>query len=77
MWQEKSNKLYRKFKFADFVEAMAFMVKLGIHAEKMNHHPTFKNTYDTVEVWLTTHDAGNTITEKDKKLAKKIDSLMN
>ena len=77
MWIEKSGKLYKKFEFKDFIEAMAFMVQVGMCAEKMGHHPTLKNTYSKVEVWLTTHDAGNTITDKDKKLAKKIDTLTN
>ena len=76
MWTEKSNKLYRKFKLKDFVEAMGFMVQVGICAEKQGHHPTIKNTYNTVEIWLTTHDEGNTITAKDKKLAKAIDALI-
>ncbi len=75
MWTEKMNKLYKEFEFKDFVEAMAFMVQVGMHAEKMNHHPTFKNTYNKVEIWLTTHDEGNKVTDKDKKLAKKIDTL--
>ena len=44
-------------------------------AEKADHHPTWKNTYNKVEIWLTTHDAGDTITVKDKKLAKQIDEL--
>ena len=75
MWQEKKNALYRKFTFKDFSEAFAFMTRVALAAEKMNHHPTWKNTYNTVEIWLSTHDAGDTITEKDNKLAKKIDGL--
>jgi len=75
MWTEKSSKLYKKFEFKDFIEALAFIVKVGICAEKMGHHPTLKNTYNKVEIWLTTHDAGNKVTDKDRKLAKKIDAL--
>ena len=76
MWQEKREKLYRKFTFKDFSEAFSFMARVALAAEKMDHHPTWKNTYNTVEIWLSTHDAGNKITDKDKKLAKKIDSLI-
>lgn len=76
MWKEQKDKLYKKFDFADFSEAFAFMMQVALAAEKMNHHPTWKNTYNKVEIWLNTHDAGDTITEKDHKLAKKIDDLI-
>jgi 4a-hydroxytetrahydrobiopterin dehydratase len=76
MWNEENNKLYRKLKFKDFSEAFAFMTRVALAAEKMDHHPEWKNVYDTVEIWLSTHDAGDIVTEKDKKLAKKIDSLL-
>jgi 4a-hydroxytetrahydrobiopterin dehydratase len=75
MWQEENNKLYKKFKFKDFSEAFGFMVRVAIEVEKMNHHPEWKNIYNTVEIWLSTHDAGDIVTEKDKKLAAKIDEL--
>ena len=51
------------------------MTKVAILAEKDNHHPTWSNTWNTVEVWLSTHDAGNIVTEKDLALAKAIDAL--
>ena len=76
MWKEADNKLYRKFEFADFSEAFAFMTKVALAAEKMNHHPLWTNVYNTVEIWLSTHDAGDIVTEKDKKLAEKIDKLV-
>jgi 4a-hydroxytetrahydrobiopterin dehydratase len=69
MWKEENNKLYRKFQFKDFSEAFAFMTRVALAAEKMDHHPEWKNVYNTVEVWLSTHDAGDIVTEKDKKLA--------
>ena len=75
MWKEKSGKLYRKYEFKTFVEAFSFMTGVAILAEKADHHPTWKNTYNKVEIWLSTHDADDTITEKDKKLAKQIDEL--
>ncbi len=74
-WEEKNNKLYRKFSFKDFSEALAFICRVGLLAEQQNHHPTITNTYNTVELWLSTHDAGDVVTEKDKKLAEAIDKL--
>jgi 4a-hydroxytetrahydrobiopterin dehydratase len=76
MWKEQDNSLYRKFKFADFSEAFAFMSRVALAAEKMDHHPTWTNVYNVVEIWLNTHDAGNTVTEKDRKLAKTIDGII-
>ncbi len=76
MWQEEKNKLYRKFEFKNFSEAFAFMMRVALVAEKMDHHPEWKNVYNTVEVWLSSHDAGNIVTEKDHKLAKKIDDIL-
>ena len=75
MWKEQDNKLYRKFTFKDFSQAFAFMTRVALLAEKADHHPTWTNTYNTVEVWLSTHDAGNVVTEKDKTLAEKIDQI--
>ena len=75
MWQEKDNKLYNKYQFKDFSEAFAFMTRVALEAEKMNHHPEWKNVYNTDEFWLSTHDAGDIVTEKDRKLASRIDSL--
>ena len=76
MWQEENNTLNKKFDFKDFSEAFAFMTRVAMAAEKMDHHPTWKNTYNKVEIWLSTHDAGDIITDKDKKLAKNIDALL-
>jgi 4a-hydroxytetrahydrobiopterin dehydratase len=74
-WTEKNNKLYRKFEFKDFKEAFAFMSLVAVEADKMDHHPEWKNIYNTVEIWLSTHDAGDIVTDKDRKLAKTIDDL--
>lgn len=76
MWKEENNELKRKFEFKNFVEAFGFMTKVAILAEKANHHPWWSNVYNEVEIKLTTHDSGNTITEKDRKLAKQIDELI-
>ena len=76
MWEEIDNELVRKFEFKNFVEAFGFITKIAILAEKANHHPWWSNVYNQVEIRLTTHDAGNTITEQDRNLANKIDSLL-
>ncbi len=76
MWQEENNSLYRKYTFKNFSEAFAFMTRVALAAEKMDHHPKWTNVWNTVELWLSTHDAGNTVTEKDRALAKKIDGLV-
>lgn len=76
MWKEENNCLYRKFVFADFVEAFSFMTKVAMIAEKNNHHPRWSNVYNIVEVWLNTHDAGDMVTDKDWGLAGEIDKLL-
>ena len=75
MWKEKKNSLYRKFQFKNFSEAFAFMTRVALEAEKMDHHPLWTNVYNTVEIWLSTHSEGDVITAKDRQLAKKIDQL--
>jgi 4a-hydroxytetrahydrobiopterin dehydratase len=77
MWQEEDNKLKKSFTFSNFVEAFAFMTKVALVAEKMNHHPWWSNVYNQVNIELNTHDAGNIVTDKDRKLAKAIDELFN
>lgn len=76
MWEEKNNTLYKKFQFSNFSEAFAFMTRVAMEAEKMDHHPLWTNVWNTVEIWLSTHDAGNIVTDKDRKLAAKIDLLL-
>ena len=76
MWEEKNNTLYRKFEFRNFSEAFAFMTRVALEAEKMDHHPDWSNVYNKVEISLSTHSAGDIVTEKDRKLAKKIDALI-
>jgi 4a-hydroxytetrahydrobiopterin dehydratase len=74
-WEEKNDALYCRAQFKDFSAAFAFMTQVAMIAEKMNHHPTWKNTWNTVEIWLNTHDAGNVVTEKDRKMAAAIDKI--
>lgn len=75
MWKEDNNTLYKKFEFRDFSEAFAFMTRVAIEAEKQHHHPLWTNVYNRVEIWLSTHEAGNIVTEKDWALAGAIDAL--
>ena len=75
-WTAKDNTLYRKLEFKDFSQAFAFMVRVAIEAERMDHHPLWTNVYNKVELWLNTHDAGDVVTDKDAKLAEKINSLL-
>jgi 4a-hydroxytetrahydrobiopterin dehydratase len=75
MWKEENNRLKKSFQFKNFVEAFAFMTKVAFVAEKMNHHPFWTNVYNTVSFELSTHDAGDIVTEKDHRLAKAIDEL--
>lgn len=76
MWTEKDNSLYNRFEFKNFNEAFAFMTRVALIAEKMDHHPKWTNVYNTLEIWLSSHDAGDIVTERDRKLAKKIDELL-
>ena len=75
MWEEIDNKLCKTFEFKDFSEAFAFMTRVAFLAEAHGHHPNWSNVYNRVTIELTTHDAGNIVTEKDKKLASAIDAL--
>jgi 4a-hydroxytetrahydrobiopterin dehydratase len=75
MWTEINNSLQAEFKFKDFSQAFAFMTEVAMVAEKMNHHPEWTNVWNTVRFSLNTHDAGNIVTERDRKLAAKIDAI--
>ncbi len=75
MWQDKNNSLYKKFEFKDFKEAFKFMNDVAWLAEEKQHHPRWMNDWNQVEVWLTSHDAGSRVTEKDKTLSKEIDKI--
>jgi 4a-hydroxytetrahydrobiopterin dehydratase len=76
MWIEENNRLKKTFTFKDFREAFGFMTKVALIAEKADHHPYWINVYNTVSFELSTHDADDTITDKDRKLAKAIDQLV-
>ena len=74
MWTEADNRLKKTFEFHDFTEAFGFMTRVALIAEKMNHHPTWTNTWNKVSFELSTHDAGDVVTDKDRKLAAAIDA---
>lgn len=75
-WEETNDTLYKRFLFKDFSEAFGFMTRVALIAQQLNHHPTWTNTWNKVEIWLSTHSAGNVVTEKDRELASKIDRLV-
>jgi len=76
MWKEENNQLTREFLFKDFSEAFAFISRVALLAEKHNHHPNWSNVWNKVTINLSTHDAGNIVTEKDQQLAQAISDLL-
>jgi len=74
-WIFEADKLKKDFSFPDFKEAMSFMVRVGFEAEALVHHPEWTNVYNSVSIQLSTHDAGDKVTEKDIKLAKSIEEI--
>jgi len=75
-WTEHDHSLRREFTFADFSAAWGFMTRVALEAEKRNHHPDWSNSWNTVEIALTSHDAGG-ITERDRDLAAAIDAIVD
>jgi ribonuclease HI len=75
MWQEQDGRLYCKFEFKDFKQAFDFMQKVAAAAESQNHHPKWTNEWNKVEIWLSTHSAGDTVTDKDRELAETISGI--
>jgi 4a-hydroxytetrahydrobiopterin dehydratase len=73
--EEDGKALVRTLKFKDFGEAFAFLTRLALHAEKVDHHPEFTSVWNRVDLRLTSHDAGG-VTERDTKLAKAINGLI-
>lgn len=74
-WTHVGDKLEKRFQRADFPDAIAFITRLAFEAEKRGHHPELRNVYSTVDIALTTHDAGNKVTAMDVALAKAIDAV--
>lgn len=75
-WEEQGNTLYKAVIFKDFQEAFTFMIRVAFLAEKNDHHPKWTNEWNKVEIWLSTHSAGNIVTERDRNLAREIDKLL-
>jgi 4a-hydroxytetrahydrobiopterin dehydratase len=76
-WTNENNALLKTFTFADFEAAMHFMQIAAKEIAIHNHHPEWSNVYNKVSVKLTTHDAGNSVTEKDEMLAVALDAIYN
>lgn len=74
-WKEENHSLQKEFVFRDFIAAMAFMINSAMYIEQINHHPEWTNVYNKVSVTLRTHSAGNTVTEKDRELARILDGV--
>jgi 4a-hydroxytetrahydrobiopterin dehydratase len=77
MWEEKNNRLIKNFEFKNFTEAFGFMTQVAMVAEKMDHHPFWTNVYNRVSIELSTHDAGDVVTDLDHQLAWEIDKIAN
>jgi 4a-hydroxytetrahydrobiopterin dehydratase len=76
-WTESTDGLRCDLRFADFSAAFAFMTRVALLAEKLDHHPEWSNVYDRVSITLRSHDAGNTVTERDRRMAAAIDVLLD
>ena len=74
-WQREGNSIVKSYHFSDFIEAMSFMNQAAFHAEALEHHPEWRNTYNVVDVRLTTHDTGG-ITSLDIRLAKRMEHII-
>lgn len=75
MWQEKNNELYKEFSFKNFQEAFAFMRLVAAEAEDRQHHPRWQNEWNKVTIWLSTHEAGGKVTDKDRGFSEVIDAI--
>ena len=75
-WQIAAGKLHKEYKFNSFAEAMGWMMSVAIYADKLDHHPEWRNVYNRVQVDLVTHDLGNVISSWDVALANHMDSLV-
>jgi len=73
-WKLDGDRLYREIRFSTFARAFGFMAAAALVCERMDHHPEWLNSYDRLQVWLSTHDAGG-ITERDFALARALDQL--
>lgn len=75
-WRYIENAITREIRVKDFKTAFSIMTAIAFEAESLGHHPEWSNVYNTIKIRLTTHDAGNTVTIKDVKLAEQIEVIM-
>ena len=75
-WEERDGGLHRTFEFADFSEAFAFMTRVALLAETAAHHPDWSNSWNRVAITLSSHSAGNVVTDADRELAARIDRIV-
>lgn len=75
-WKYENDSITKEFKFNDFKEALAFIIRVGFEAEELGHHPNLSNVYNQVGIALQTHDIGNKVSEKDIELAQKIEKIL-
>lgn len=74
-WTETPEELNKTFVFRDFNAAFSFMTRVALLAEKKNHHPDWRNSWNKVEISLSSHDKGRMVTELDREMARIIDTL--
>lgn len=74
-WEHQDGALRKRFQFATFPEAISFITRIGFAAEALGHHPEIRNVHSTVDLALTTHDAGNAVTSQDVELAKAVERI--
>jgi 4a-hydroxytetrahydrobiopterin dehydratase len=74
-WERSGDAITREYRLGGFREAVAFIVRVAFEAEALDHHPEITNVYDRVSVRLSTHDAGDRVTEMDIELARRIEAL--
>lgn len=72
---QENESLHRQLKFSSFEKAMDYMARASQIISTYDHHPTWQNTYNKLDIWLTTHEADNRITERDVNLAKQLEAL--
>jgi 4a-hydroxytetrahydrobiopterin dehydratase len=76
-WSREGNVIRKTYRFDDFRGSIAFIVRVAFEAEALDHHPEIINMYDRVTMTLSTHDAGDVVTEMDLELARRFEAVAN